>query len=163
MGDRRFEIAREPLKYDFYIGRINIFLGNMGADDCVIDRSHNRVVGYIIYNIIYTNLVQHAFGSIMGTEAGAIFVAICLCFFAFSSILCWNFFGKINTLYLFRKRNTKKAVLVYTLISLCFVMLGSLVSSDFVWELTDMFNNLMVIPNVLALFSLTHMVIGKAK
>ncbi len=110
-----------------------------------------------------TNLVQNAFGGIMGTNAGAIFVAICLCFFAFSSILCWNFFGKINVLYLFRRRNTKKAILVYTLISLCFVMLGSLVSSDFVWELTDMFNNLMVIPNVLALFALTHMVIGKAK
>ena len=42
-------------------------------------------------------------------------------------------------------------------------MLGSLVSSDFVWELTDMFNNLMVIPNVLALFALTHLVINKAK
>lgn len=40
-----------------------------------------------------------------------IFVAVCLCFFAFSSILCWNFFGKINAAYLFRKKNTKKPCL----------------------------------------------------
>lgn len=106
-----------------------------------------------------TNLVQTAFGSIMGSQLGAIFVAICLCFFAFSSILCWNLFGKINAIYLFR--SNKKAVLVYTLISLCFIMLGSLVSSDLVWELTDMFNNLMVLPNALALFALTNIVVKK--
>lgn len=106
-----------------------------------------------------TNLVQNAFGSIMGGQVGAIFVAVCLCFFAFSSILCWNLFGKINAIYLFK--SNKKAVLVYTLISLCFIMLGSLVSSDLVWELTDMFNNLMVIPNVLALFALTNIVVNK--
>jgi len=123
----------------------------------------NGYTGVVTDTLNKTNLVQNAFGSIVGANVGAIFVAICLCFFAFSSILCWNFFGKINTIYLFRKKNTKTTVLVYTLISLCFVMLGSLVSSDFVWELTDMFNNLMVIPNVLALFALTNMVVSKCK
>ena len=42
----------------------------------------------------------------------------------------------------------------YTVISLVFVFLGSLLSNDLVWELTDTFNQLMVIPNVLALFVL---------
>lgn len=122
----------------------------------------NGYTGAVTEVLNKTNLVQTAFGSIMGGNVGAIFVAVCLCFFAFSSILCWNFFGKINAIYLFRKKSTKKAVLVYTLISLCFVMLGSLVSSDFVWELTDMFNNLMVIPNALALFALTSLVVNKS-
>lgn len=108
-----------------------------------------------------TNLVQTAFGTIFGSHFGAVFVAICLLFFAFSSIICWNLFGKINIIYLFRKKNTQIAVLAYALISLCFIMLGSLVSSDLVWELTDMFNNLMVIPNALALFALTNIVINK--
>ena len=41
-----------------------------------------------------------------------------------------------------------------------FIFLGTVSGSDFVWELTDMFNNLMVIPNVIALFALTKMVVG---
>ena len=83
-------------------------------------------------------------------------------FFAFSSIICWNLFGKVNTVYLFGKKY-KLAVLIYTLISLFFIMLGTIVSSDFVWELTDMFNNLMVIPNIIALFALTGLVVSTMK
>ena len=105
-----------------------------------------------------TNLVQYAFGSVFGESFGSIFVAICLLFFAFSTILSWNLFGKINSLYLFGNKHPKLAVNIYTLISICFIMLGTLVSSDFVWELTDMFNNLMVVPNVIALFALTGIV-----
>jgi len=123
----------------------------------------NGYAGSVTGTLNKTNLVQTAFGSILGLRFGSVFVAICLFFFAFSSILCWNLFGKINTTYLFRKKSPQKAVFVYTIISLGFIMLGSLVSSDFVWELTDMFNNLMVIPNVLALFALTNLVVKRAK
>ena len=84
-------------------------------------------------------------------------------FFAFSSIICWNLYGKINILYLFGKKHPKSATLIYSLIALFFIMLGTIVSSDFVWELTDMFNNLMVIPNVIALFALTGLVISTMK
>ena len=103
-----------------------------------------------------TNLAQTAFGTVFGTNLGAMFVAICLFFFAFSTILGWNLFGKINVVYLFGK----KAVPVYSVIALIFVFLGTVTSSDLVWELTDMFNNLMVIPNVIALFALTGMVVS---
>ena len=103
-----------------------------------------------------TNLAQTAFGTVFGTNLGAMFVAICLFFFAFSTILGWNLFGKINVVYLFGK----KAVPVYSVIALIFVFLGTVTSSDLVWEMTDMFNNLMVIPNVIALFALTGMVVS---
>lgn len=106
-----------------------------------------------------TNLVQIAFGTIFGNSIGAIFVAICLLFFAFSTILSWNLFGKINVTYLFGEKHHKIAELIYMLIALSFIMMGSLISSDFVWELTDMFNNLMVIPNAIALFALTNVVV----
>jgi len=109
-----------------------------------------------------TNLVQTAFGQVFGQTLGSTFVAICLLFFAFSSILGWNLFGKINALYL-AKKNKKLVGIIYTIISIAFIMLGSLVSSDFVWELTDMFNNLMVIPNVIALFALSAIVVSVLK
>lgn len=119
--------------------------------------------GTITETLNKTNLVPMAFGRIFGSNLGAIFVAICLLFFAFSSILCWNLYGKTNIIYLFRKKNTKNAVVVYMILSLSFIMLGSVVSSNFVWEMTDMFNNLMVIPNVLALFALTKAVVKESK
>ena len=50
----------------------------------------------------------------------------------------------------------------YTLIALVFILLGTMMSNDLVWELTDMFNNLMVIPNVIALFALTNLVVKHA-
>ena len=101
-----------------------------------------------------TNLAQTAFGVVMGENIGAAFVAICLLFFAFSTVLSWNMFGKINVVYLFGK----KAAPIYSAIALLFIFGGTLASNELVWELTDMFNNLMVIPNCLGLFALTAMV-----
>lgn len=102
-----------------------------------------------------TNAAQLAFGSVFGSGLGNAFVAVCLLFFAFSTILGWNLFGKINMAYLFGQRST----VVYTVIALVFIFLGTLTSSDLVWELSDMFNNLMVIPNAIALFALTGLVV----
>ena len=106
-----------------------------------------------------TNLAQTAFGSVFGTNFGNIFVAVCLLFFAFSTVLSWNMFGRINVIYLFGH----KAVIPYQIISLVFIFLGTLASNDLVWELSDMFNQLMVIPNSIALFALTGIVVSGLK
>ena len=111
-----------------------------------------------------TNLVQNAIATVFGGDnvglmIGGIFVAICLFFFAFSTILSWNLFGKINFTYLFGK----KSVIVYMIIAVAFVFLGSIFQNDLVWELTDFFNYLMVIPNVMALFMLSKMVVTELK
>ena len=100
------------------------------------------------------NLAQTAFGTIMGDSLGSKFVAICLLFFAFSTILSWNLFGKINMQWLFGKKST----IIYTIIALVFIFLGTIASNDLVWALQDMFNNFIVLPNVLALFALGSMV-----
>ncbi|USF25665.1 Amino-acid carrier protein AlsT [Firmicutes bacterium ASF500] len=115
--------------------------------------------GPITETIGKANLAQTAFGSVWGEELGAMFVAVCLFFFAFSTILGWNLFGKINVAYLFGKR----ATVVYTVIALAFIFLGTLASNDLVWELSDMFNNLMVIPNAIGLFALTGLVVKALK
>lgn len=106
-----------------------------------------------------TNMAQIAFGSFFGEAGGNIFVAVCLLFFAFSTIISWNLFAKINVEYLFGK----KALPVFSIIALVFIFLGSLLSNDLVWELADMFNQLMVIPNVIALFALSTAVSVCAK
>ncbi len=105
------------------------------------------------------NMVQLAFSSIVGDTLGNAFVAICLFFFAFSTIISWNFFGKINVQYLFGK----KGVVIYSAIAIVFIFLGSCLSNDLVWELADMFNQLMVIPNSIALIALSGMVVANVK
>ena len=106
-----------------------------------------------------TNMAQLAFSSVFGSTLGNAFVAICLLFFAFSTIVGWNLFGRINAHYLFGKKVDK----LYSVIAIIFIFLGSLLSNDLVWELTDTFNQLMVIPNVLALVALGGLVVSEAK
>lgn len=106
-----------------------------------------------------TNMAQLAFGSVFGTTFGNIFVAVCLLFFAFSTIVSWNLFGRVNVNYLFGKKSDK----IYSVLAVIFIFIGSLLSNDLVWELTDMFNNIMVIPNVLAMFVLGGVVAGCVK
>ena len=114
----------------------------------------NGYVGDVVNTLNKTNLAQTAFGVAFGEGIGATFVAVALFFFAFSTILGWNLFAKTNVIWLFGEKAAKPFVLV----ALVFIFLGTLGSNDLVWELSDMFNNLMVIPNVLALFALSGVV-----
>ena len=133
-----------------------VIISTMYTADGPLSAGYTDAVAATIDN---TNLAQNAFGSVFGSTAGAMFVAICLFFFAFSMILGWNLFGKINMVYLFGR----KSVVIYTVIALVFVFLGTVTSSDLVWGLSDMFNQLMVIPNAIALFALTSMVVKAVK
>ena len=98
-------------------------------------------------------LSQYAFSSLYG-KGGDIFIAICMFFFAFSTILGWYFFGQANIKYLFGS----KAVKVYSVIVAVCVFLGSLAEVELVWTMQDTFNSLMVIPNILALFALSGVI-----
>lgn len=103
-------------------------------------------------------LTQAAFTSVFG-GFGDIFVAICLLFFAFSTILGWHFFGAVNVKYLFGQ----SAVKIYSCIVLIFIVVGSTQKVSLVWELSDFFNGMMVIPNALALLALTGVVIASSR
>ena len=105
-----------------------------------------------------TALAQAAFATGFGSF-GAMFVAICLLFFAFSTIIGWYFFGQANVKVLFGN----KGVLPYTIIVVVFILLGSLMKVDIVWNASDMFNGLMVIPNLLAVLALSCLVVKEAK
>ena len=101
-------------------------------------------------------LAQNAFNSAFGAF-GDIFIAVCMLFFAFSTIVGWYFFGETNVKYLFGK----KAVKWYTALVLVFIVLGSLAKVQLVWDLSDLFNGLMVIPNLIAVVALGGVVAAK--
>ena len=88
---------------------------------------------------------EHGFGSL-----GPKFVALCLLFFAFSTIIGWYFFARQNVKYLFGD----KAIVPFTVIGIICIFCGSLLKVDLVWNLSDLFNGLMVLPNILALLFL---------
>ena len=101
-----------------------------------------------------SNLTQAAFSSFFGSF-GNIFIAICMFFFAFSTIIGWYFFGASNVSALFGKIGVR----IYAVIVCGFLVVGSFLKVDLVWALTDMFNGLMVIPNLIALLALSGFVI----
>lgn len=107
-----------------------------------------------------TALAQAAFNHSFG-GFGNIFVAVCLLFFAFSTIIGWYFFGETNIKALFKENKTAKAV--YGVIALIFIIVGSFQKVTLVWDMSDMFNGLMVIPNLLALIVLSRFVVRFAK
>lgn len=106
-----------------------------------------------------TNMAQLAFGSLFGESVGNIFVAVCLLFFAFSTIVGWNLFGKINVTYLFGR----KGEIVYGVVAVICVFLGTILDNDLVWDVQDTLNQLMVIPNALALIALSGSVVACCK
>ena len=101
-----------------------------------------------------TALTQAAFMRGFGTF-GIVFVAICLLFFAFSTILGWHFFGLINAKYLFGDDAAK----IYSLLVVVCIIIGSALKLELVWDLADFFNGLMVIPNAMALLALSGLVV----
>lgn len=99
-------------------------------------------------------LTQHAFTAGFGAY-GTKFVATCLFFFAFSTIIGWYFFGEANVKYLFGKAG----IWPFRILVVLFLIVGSSVKVELVWELADMFNALMVIPNLIALLALSGLVV----
>lgn len=103
-------------------------------------------------------LTQAAYAQVFG-QFGYVIIAICVLFFAFATIIGWYFFGLANVKYLFGK----KAVSVYAVLVSAFVGIGCALKVDLVWNLADLFNGLMVIPNILALLILGGVVVKLTK
>lgn len=100
-----------------------------------------------------TALTQAGFTAVFG-KFGSIFIAICMFFFAFSTIIGWYFFGEANIKYLFGP----KAVKIYTVLVCVCVVLGSVAKVSLVWDMADCFNSMMVIPNIIGLVFLSKVV-----
>ena len=92
---------------------------------------------------------QTAFG-----QAGAAFLAIALTAFAFTTVIGWYYFGEGNIKFL--TKGNKVALRIYQLLVFAFIILGATQKVEFVWQLADLANGLMVIPNAIGLFILVN-------
>lgn len=101
-------------------------------------------------------LTQDAFNRAFGSFGG-IFIAVTMFFFAFSTIVGWYFFGERNIKYLFHSNPV--AVKIYAVAVVVFIVIGSMMKVNLVWDMSDMFNGLMVIPNCLGLLALSGVVV----
>ena len=111
------------------------------------------VTGVMDFDTTGIALTQKAYSVGLGS-IGVGFVAICLFFFAYSTIISWYFFSEQNVRYLFKGRG----ILPYRLVVCLFLVLGAVTQVNLVWTLSDFFNGIMVIPNVIALVLLSHVV-----
>ena len=103
-------------------------------------------------------LAQVAFDSAFGSF-GKVFIAICMLFFAFTTIIGWYYFGEVNV----RHPLGNKAVKIYAFLVVICVLVGSVLKVDLVWNMSDMFNGLMVIPNLIAILASVKIVARLSK
>lgn len=101
-----------------------------------------------------SELITNAFATVFGDKFAALFVAIALVFFAYSTILGWSLYGTRCVEYLFGMKSTK----IYQVIYILMVIVGATTSLDVAWDVSDTFNGLMAIPNFIALFALSGVV-----
>lgn len=114
--------------------------------------------GMMTAGITGTPVAQSAFGTVMG-RFGGMFVAICLLFFAFSTIIGWYFFAAANVKRFFGSAALKP----FSVLVVACIFAGSLLKVDLVWNLSDLFNGLMVLPNLVALLALNAIVARAAQ
>jgi len=97
-----------------------------------------------------TELTAIAFSNMYGVTSNW-FLAISLIFFAYSTILGWSYYGEQCMKYL----TGGKFAIIYKLIFLFAVFFGSFRKTAFVWDISDLFNGLMAIPNLIGLLGLS--------
>lgn len=142
--------VKHPVEQGF-VAMIGVFIDTfviLNLTALVIITTGSRTTG-----LTGAQLSQYAFSTLYG-KFGEIFIAICMFFFAFSTIIGWYFFGEANIRYLFGV----KAVKIYSIIVCICVALGSLQEVELVWNMADCFNSMMVIPNAIALVALSGLV-----
>ena len=115
----------------------------------------NLETGEVISESVSTALVSEAFSSVFG-KAGAGFIALAILLFAFSTVLGWSQYGSKGFEYLFGT----KAVKAYQIVFVLFIIVGATMNLSLAWDLSDTFNGMMAIPNLIGVLSLSGTVMA---
>ena len=110
--------------------------------------------GAILSEKVETALMSEAFSTKFG-QAGAWFIAIAILCFAFSTLIGWSHYGVKGFEYLFGS----KAVVVYKIIFIAMIMVGATMKLKLAWDLSDMFNGMMALPNLVGVIVLSGTVV----
>ncbi len=114
--------------------------------------------GKVLSDNVSTALVAEAFSTVFG-KTGASFIAVAILFFAFSTVLGWSQYGSKGFEYLFGR----KAVKGYQIVFVVFVMIGATMDLSLAWDLSDTFNGMMAIPNLIGVIALSGTVMKITK
>ena len=114
----------------------------------------NLDTGALMQGATDANLVAKAFSTIFGVW-GERFVAIAILLFAFTTVLGWDHYGTKAWEYLFGTKSTK----LYKVIHLVMIFLGALMTSSLAWDISDTFNGLMMVPNLIGVLALSGLVV----
>jgi AGCS family alanine or glycine:cation symporter len=102
--------------------------------------------------------MSYAFSQVFG-KAGAMFIALAILLFAYSTVLGWSHYGATACQYLFGE----KSVLPYRIAFVVVVFLGSVMEAQLAWDISDTFNGLMMVPNLIGVLVLSPMVMKCTK
>lgn len=86
-------------------------------------------------------------------------LSVCLVLFAFATIIGWSFYGECAARYLWGEKGTK----VFEVVYMVFVYLGSVLSLQLVWNLSDLANACMAIPNLICLWMLRRVIVKQTE
>ena len=107
-------------------------------------------------------LVAKAFGTVFtfgGIDFGGMFIAVALFLFAFTTVLGWSHYGSTAFTYLFGEKATRWYKVVFVLV----IMGGAMMTSTLAWDISDTFNGLMMIPNLIGVLTLSGVVMKITK
>lgn len=108
-------------------------------------------------------VTTHAFqtGLPFAPQVSSFLLMICLVFFAFTTILGWNYYGERCLEYLANGRSA--AVTTYRWLYILAVFIGPFMTVSAVWTIADIFNALMALPNLVAIITLSGVVVAETK
>lgn len=142
---------------DFIFSNVMEIKGIQAKDEngnLVTDENGNPVIASVEINEVNgVPLVTYAFSQRLGGVSGKI-LAIAILLFAFSTTLGWSFYGTKALEYLFGT----KATYVYKIIFVLFIIVGCTMNLGLAWDISDTFNGLMAIPNLIGVLSLSGIV-----
>ncbi len=150
--------VREPVKQGLW-GIAEVFVDTMVicTMTALVVLSSGAIdlnTGLVISEVNDDTLVALAFGNTLG-RPGEWFVVICVTLFAFTTVMGWSYYGTKVTEYLMGVTWAK----VYRVIFIMLITFGAVMDSNLAWSISDTFNGLMMIPNLIGIISLTPLII----